>query len=1227
MFRAILICTLIIVQLMPGFPQPEILEDPYLKFDHLTSRDGLSHNFVLDIFQDKEGFIWIATVEGLNKFDGYKFTTFLSRAEDSSSLSSSHIGCLAGDSNGNLWVGTSQGLNLYDPERNSFRNSRNSNDSLFDDRHIRAILPDGEFLWVETATGDLLKVRLSSFSSNSYPHAAPGMVNTYFYHSLMKDRAGKIWTGGRYMGMYVFDPISETFNLVKNDPDDPDKKRDNDVATYFQDSHGNFWIGGIDGLYLYDQRKDLFRKILPVSTFSIAEDHDGNLWIGTGSGLYLYEMKENKMHHFLHSDDNRFSLIHNHINKILIDRAGNVWLGTLDGISIHRPAKNKFRHYFHIPGNTSTPVSSHITSAMEDNEGNIWLGTAEKGVEVFDPNMNKIITYSHTATEPYNLASDRISVISQDASGDVWIGQWSGRGFNIVNPKSRRNTRFRILEKGLMADWYNAIFHDDAGNHWLGVWGAQGLYRFNKQRNTLEGERFEPFVEQATHIKKLASDGKRVWLATDHQSRFLCYDINSGRLQSYRKDNYLAFEFSKILDIINEGDRIVFLTNAGKYKLVTDPAISFDPLPGKVLEEALKPKMKDDISWLTDSISIYAMKKDHEGILWAGTDKGLFKNEHGRITRFNLQNAGEGWLSDTINDLEIINAETTLLASEQGLVKHDVPTGSFIPVRADDRSYLSSHLIKFIYEDSMGNLWVGTTNNGLNKLDPATGEIMQFPDKQEDSLGFWGQQASCAVEGNDGILWFGGFGLNRFDPVSGTFSHLTTVNGLAHNDIRSIELDDAGNLWIGTANGLSSYDLPDGQFTNYYEKDGLQDNEFSSASCRLGDGLLAFGGKNGLNVFNPSDIHRNRQVPAIMITGFRIFEEPSAMPTNGHSKIDLKYDQNYFSFEFTALDYSDPSGNKFAYKLENFDEEWITTGSDNRVARYTNVDPGKYTFRVIGANSDGTWNKTGVSFPLIIHPPFWRTGWFYTILALLGLSVLFLYIKYREKKINAHNRVLLLEQKLLRSQMNPHFIFNSLSSIQSFIFENNPITAGSYLSRFAELIRSILYNSREEHISLAKEIQTLQNYLELQQLRYNSKFEYSIEIDPEIDMEELSIPPMLAQPFIENAIEHGIKHLEGKGSIRLHFGLEHQRLLLTVEDNGIGLDAARKLKNSKAGEHRSLATIITKERIDILNRSQPKKKYSMEINEIQDNGVVKGTKVVFSLPVICMEQTLFDGNN
>lgn len=1220
MFRALLVCLLVLFSSVDGISQPEILVDPYRKFDQFTLKNGLSHNYVLDIFQDHEGYLWVATVEGLNRFDGYQFIPFFSDPKDSLSLSSDFISCIAEDSAQNLWIGTKNGLNRFNRSSRTFTNLNNTGDPIYSGENIRAIcMHSKDYFWTENGEGELRKVPLSSGQIKTYPHRKPSMVNTYFYHSILADKQGDIWIGGRYMGLYRFDPIAETFEMIPTGPDDPKKKRDEDVAVFFIDSRGTFWVGGTDGLYTFDPSSGTFSKQLAISTFSMAEDHEGLLWAGTGSGLFIYNPEEHTFRQIIHDDNNPASLVHNHITKVFIDRSDNVWIGTISGISVYRPAKNKFGHVYHIPGNEFTPVSSNITAVMEDRKGYLWLGTAEKGIDVFDSHFTKRGSYNSEGPDSKTLASDRISSISEDQDGDIWIGQWSGRGMNIINPRSGSNTHFRILQDGLMADWYNDILHDSRGNHWFGIWGAQGLYAFDKPLNALTDQRYEPFQMHNKAIRKMAFDGQRIWIAFDVQDRFYCYDTKGQRLQTFRRGNYRGFDFNTIIDIKKERGSILFITNKGIYRLSLSPYPEFEltTAPPDRIDPVNGPLHDQPVTG--DSIPIYATVTDQSGVTWIGTDRGLIRKAAGNVIQSYRLRDHQGILSDTIWDIEAGPGNMLYLGTEKGLVMYDRSSGSFNPVSVNEDRYLSSHLVKFLYEDSRGFIWVGTTDKGLNRFNPQNGEIIQFNDNPVDSAAFWGTEASCALEDKLGHVWIGGMGLNRYDPKAEKFSHVTEADGLPHHDIMAIQADEAGTLWISTAGGLSRFDPESGTIENYFEKDGLQDNEFTSASARLNNGLLAFGGKNGLNIFDPKEIMSNKREPAVKVTGFSIFDEPFTPEVNDGETIDLKYTENYFSFEFTALDFSDPANNLFAYKLENFEDNWIRTNADSRVARYTNVDPGQYVFRVIASNSDGIWNETGFSVPLIIHPPFWRTGLFYGFIGLLAISLLVIYIKFREKKIQEQNQLLLLEQKLLRSQMNPHFIFNSLSSIQSFIFENNPVTAGSYLSRFADLIRAILYNSREEFIRLDKEIQTLRNYLDLQQLRYNNKFEYSISLDPEMDPEELSIPPMLAQPFIENAIEHGIKHIEGHGKILLTFELKDDLIIFTLEDNGIGLETAKKLKNSKAGEHRSLATVITRERIEVLNKSQRKNKYSVDIKEIIENGETSGTRVRFTLPVLQTE--------
>jgi tetratricopeptide (TPR) repeat protein len=233
-------------------------------------------------------------------------------------------------------------------------------------------------------------------------------------------------------------------------------------------------------------------------------------------------------------------------------------------------------------------------------------------------------------------------------------------------------------------------------------------------------------------------------------------------------------------------------------------------------------------------------------------------------------------------------------------------------------------------------------------------------------------------------------------------------------------------------------------------------------------------------------------------------------------------------------------------------------------------------------------------------------------LALVILVVLFALLYLRQNKLSAKQKTVELEQKVLRSQMNPHFIFNSLIAIQSFIYRSDPKTAGDYLSDFARLMRLILEYSREEIIPIEREVKTLELYLKLQQLRFDSKFDFSIQVDESLSETSVGIPPMLAQPFIENSVEHGISKIDRQGMINVTFSKQDDFLKIIVTDNGLGISKAMELKKEKG--HKSLATTITQERLDILNRGS-KKKISLNIGDIINaDGSIGGTKIEFGVP-------------
>lgn len=304
--------------------------------------------------------------------------------------------------------------------------------------------------------------------------------------------------------------------------------------------------------------------------------------------------------------------------------------------------------------------------------------------------------------------------------------------------------------------------------------------------------------------------------------------------------------------------------------------------------------------------------------------------------------------------------------------------------------------------------------------------------------------------------------------------------------------------------------------------------------------------------------------------------------------------------------------------LEGIDNDWIY--SANASVYYTSLPPGNYTFKVFAMNDAGTWSKMPATVSISIQPPFYASVWFlftlFLAIVVLGILMVLLVQKQNRKKNKLleeqKQKALLSELQALRSQMNPHFIFNTLNSIQNFITQNESQDAALYLSKFAKLMRATLANTKRQRIQLKDEIETLKLYLELEQLRLNNKFDYEIMVDENIDTQYEQIPSMLVQPYVENAIWHGISNKEGKGTIRIHFLLEENNLLkCTIEDNGIGRENALKLKRTNTP---SFGMSITKERVELLN-SINGNQLTVKINDLKINNQAAGTRVELFIPI------------
>lgn len=476
---------------------------------------------------------------------------------------------------------------------------------------------------------------------------------------------------------------------------------------------------------------------------------------------------------------------------------------------------------------------------------------------------------------------------------------------------------------------------------------------------------------------------------------------------------------------------------------------------------------------------------------------------------------------------------------------------------------------------------------------------------------FTEKKIECIFEDSEEKLWIG---LNQGGVIcfpTGDISSGNHIEYLGNRTINCVYEDMDNNLWFASGNsGLFQYSL--NTKIAYRKPDFTASNNSNDIRS-----------VQAIRIDNPSpenqiSINQTDTIPPdIFISNCKINNKDVEIQESYH----LQANENFIRVSFVGSSPNNPGVFQYRYQLEGIDKDWVYTSSS--YVQYTMLPPGKYRFKVVAMNNSGIWSQEAANMEFNIQPYFYQTLWFKltlaAILITIGLLISIAYAhrirKKERKKAEIDQRIANLELMALRSQMNPHFIFNTLSSIQHFITTNNTEEAVRYLSKFAKLMRTILDNSKHKLITVKNELNGTKLYLELEQLRFKNKFEYQINIDDNVDVENDELPSMLMQPYLENAILHGIAYKEGKGEITINIFIENNYLICCVEDNGIGRANAKKIKEGKSKYHKSRGMSITKDRLDILNKTS-NSDLNVEITDLDPNDPINtGTRIKIYIPL------------
>ena len=1007
---------------------------------------------------------------------------------------------------------------------------------------------------------------------------------------IIQDNDGFMWFG-TWDGLNRYDGYS--FKIIRPDQYNTSTSLSSPtIRTMFIDTEGNLWVGTEVGLNKYSSRTKQFtqfksnpKNINSLSNESInciTEDDKGNLWIGTNDGLNCMNKRTGNVKRFQLNPINANSLSNNAVKNIVYDKRGILFIATDKGLNEYNIKEDVFYHYYHDVSDKNSISSDYVNCVFIDNSKNIWVGT-DKGLNLFDERHHKFRIFKNDLKNPNSLSNDDVRSIIRDKNGMYWIGTYGG-GVNYMNStdfkfNSIRNNPYDV--NTISNDYINCVYEDRSGILWAGT-SWKGVNRIDNKSNL-----FNHYFASESNESNTTINNNIVWAIVNDKEDNIWIGTNYGVNILNKKTD----EFSYITH--NERDKASLISNKVR-------AIQLD-------------KLRKNIVWLgtdddgLDKYDITTQKCKH--FRYDPNSNSISSN---KISSLFQDDRGEIWIG-TQDGLSILNPETEKFA----IYKHN-----------DKDSYsISCNLIYPIYQDRKGVMWIGTYN-GLNRYDKKLKRFYNYFSNPQKQFKLNSQKIFSVYQDKKGIYWVGtmGGGLNKLNPVTDEAKYYTENEGLPSNVVYCTIEDNKGNFWMSTNFGLSRFNPSDESFINFDVRDGIQSHEFNfPAFCKDNAGELYFGGMNGFNRFAPEKIKVNKNIPSLVITSFKVFNTEVPKSTNDGDTIYLNYDDNFFSFEFASLDYVNSSKNKYSYYLENYDKKWITAIQGRRFAEYTDVEPGEYIFRLKGSNNDGVWNTNGISIHIIIHPPWYKTILFKIAFLLFLIASIWLFIYFRVRNLRRKHKIekevlsiqkqlFELEQKSLRLQMNPHFIFNSLNSIQSFILENDIDKALFYLSKFSQLMRLILSNSQKSYVSVKDDLKALQYYIDIEKLRFDNKFDYEIIIDEEIDEDFFGIPPLVIQPYVENSIIHGLNNKKSKGFLTIELKMLEENILCIVQDNGIGREAADKIRENSGILHKSKGMNITKERLEILSNT---KKYSVNIIDLKDEkGNPTGTRIEFMIAFI-----------
>jgi ligand-binding sensor domain-containing protein len=930
-----------------------------------------------------------------------------------------------------------------------------------------------------------------------------------------------------------------------------------------QDSKGYIWIVGDMGASRFDGysfKKYTINQGLPDNTvFGAWEDAKQRLWFRSSSGKLSYF--KNDSIYALPCNDTLAKLMKITINtSIYVDKNDVIWLGT-----------NKSFYIKIVPGWKNTDVrkvqvkNGKYIISLENDKVVFGGNSFDNGhITLYDAKQKELSTISNGI--PDSNKEDLRFYASKLQNGNYL----ASIGKMLISFKDG------IIERKAETQYQIICWEENEKRKILiCTYGNAELYN----SEDLTRDRNLPLLDAKVVTGVWTDKEKNVWITTEGHG---AYCMEYPNFKYYTTEDGLTA--SKISCMSLDHGKIVTGHYDGTITLFEKDSVKKIPLLNKkntlqALKRINSIFNDGENTYVTTGGDCYLLKegklREMQGVEIIGARK-LVKTKNGKLWGFGYN--------------RIVEYDPIHLKILQYIELEERPDN--------------------IYADSTGTLWIGVKN----KIFTCDGH------KVTEYTGLKNEIKSRVIEfkeGPDKNLWIITKGDGVFIQHGNTFEKLSEKQGLAGDICKSI-LVDSNKVWIGTNQGLSKITLKNGGYTieNIYASNGLLTNEINGV-IKL-DGKIWVSHNSGLSVFDPSDIKTNTySIPVYIVS--TIINDSSVLKEFAQA---LPYNQNNLTINYIGPSYKNAGNVQYKYKMVGRDSSWTFT--NNTSVKYHSLPPGNYTFYAYAKNNDGYWSKIPATATFTILPAWWQTTLFtisVILLSIVTVIALFIYQikriqKRQTEKSELKNKIAETELKALRAQMNPHFVYNAINSVQYFITDNDPKSSQKYLAKFAKLIRYVVDNSKPAAIPLQTEIDALNLYLELESLRFETRFDYKIDIDKTIDITCTQIPSMLIQPYVENAIWHGLMHKGEKGRIDISMKMKGDVLMCLIEDNGIGRKRSEELKKLKGRkEYKSYGMTITKERLEIINQLN---NLALTVNIVDlenENGSGTGTRVELNIPL------------